>query len=504
MTIALIIVPLIAALLVASARGNNARNFAIIALGLTLVGSIMPFFGPVNEGFLGYFSLDWLPELGIRFRTGADTPGAWLIVLTAFLGLMSAFFTRVDIDRAGAYYAALLSLVGTVIGAFAAVDLVLFYLFFEICLVPAYFLIGIWGGRNRVRAATKFFIYTVVGSLLMLVSIIALHLYCRQYAPPTFDLMQIQGILEAHHMDPGQSALIFGGFAIAFAVKTGLFPFHTWLPEAYGEAPAPVTAFLSGAMAKLGTYGFYRFGILLMPDGAQQWAPLLVTMGVISIIYGALVASAQKDMKQVIAYSSISHLGFVVAGLYSLNNQSLSGAFIQQLNHGITAAALFYAVAVLEERRGTTRLVSLGGLWEQMPAYGRILLILTLSSVALPLTNGFVGEFLILLGTYQKFPMLGVIATTGVIGSAIYMLVMFQKAMYGPVDRAENRRLTDLNLGERLAFAPFIALIFLLGIYPAPVLKTLDSAVQATLHLFPDNTATEPMETPVAMKSEGN
>lgn len=472
-------VPIVAAILAAVVGNKQAKGVAVLGLLVTLGLSLFPLItggaDPTQTA-----TLPWLPDLKISFHLQADAPALYLVALTAFLGLMSAVFSSITItEREGQYYALLLALVGTVIGAFLAYDLILFYIFFEICLVPAYLLIGIWGGKNRIPAATKFFVYTVVGSLLMLTSIIALYLHCG-----TFDIAGIMEALKDNPLPPQNAVFIFGGFAAAFAVKTGLFPVHTWLPDAYAEAPAPITAFLSGAMAKLGTYGFYRFCIMLLPDASAEMAQYMVALGVISIVYGALVATSQNDAKRVIAYSSISHLGFVVAGLFALNNQGLAGAFIQNLNHGITSAGLFLAIGIIAARRGTTKLVALGGLWEQMPVYGRVLLILTLSSVGLPLTNSFVGEFMILLGTYASFPLLGVVATTGVILSAIYMLVMFQKAMYGPVDRPENRRLTDLSGTELGMFVPFIALIFLLGVLPAPVLNQMKESVNRTVSAF--------------------
>jgi len=476
-TLALILVPIVFAMIAALTKGQQSRNAALLGLGITTGLAIAPFFTADNNAlFFGGLNLPWLPNLGIGLHVGMDSPAASLVLLTAFLGLMSAIFSKPIGERENEYYAMLLTLVGTVIGAFVSLDLVLFYIFFEICLVPAYFLIGIWGGKDRVRAATKFFVYTVVGSLVMLVSIIALYLHFK-----TFDLLTIQQMMATNPLPPVNALFIFAGFAVAFAVKTGLFPLHTWLPDAYTEAPAPITAFLSGAMAKLGTYGLFRFGIMLLPEAAAQFAPVMVTLGVVSILYGALVAASQRDAKRVIAYSSISHLGYVVAGLFALNEQGIAGAFLQQINHGITSAALFLAIGLIQYRRGTTKLVALGGLWEQMPVFGRFLLIFTLSSVALPLTNGFVGEFLILLGTYSAFPLLGVIAAVGVVGSAIYMLVMFQKAMYGEVDRAENRRLHDLNSSEFIGLAPFVALIFLLGIVSAPVLNKFEGVIKNTL-----------------------
>ena len=327
------------------------------------------------------------------------------------------------------------------IGAFVSLDLILFYVCFEAVLIPAYFLIGMFGGANRAQAGLKFILYTLVGSLLMLVSLIALYLHTAQYAPRggTFDYEIILQTVTQTPLTGGLAALAFAGFALAFAIKTPLFPFHTWLPDTYGEAPAPVAIVLAGVMGKLGIYGLYRFVLPLFPDLSRQAAPAFIWLGVAAIIYGAIIAAVQKDVKRVLAFSSVSHLGFIVMGLFSGTAHGVSGALIQTINHGVTTGALFLLAGIIEERRGTTRIASLGGLWQQMPVFGRIFLIVTFSSIALPLTNGFVGEFLILLGTFQTYPVAAGLATTGVIWSAVYMLWMFQRVMYGAVTKPENR-----------------------------------------------------------------
>lgn len=472
----LLLVPLVAGIGVACAPERSAKAFGVFSTAVTFLLSLGLLFYD-DPGKLDQ-SLVWLPELRVRFHLGVDTVSIYLLLLTTFLHLMAALFAgQVVADRRRTFFSLLLLLEATVIGAFTALDTVLFYVFFEACLVPAYFLIGIFGGYRRVQAATKFFVYTVVGSLLMLASIIGLYLTAG-----SFDVSEIQQtVLSGGGIPIGTAMLLMGGFAVAFAVKTGLFPFHTWLPDTYAEAPPVVTALLSGVLAKLGTYGFYRFCLQLFPEASARFAPFLVALGVVSIVYGALVAAVQTDARRTIAYSSVSHLGFVIAGLFSLTREGLSGAVLQMVNHGITSGALFLILGMILARRGTTKIVSLGGLWEQMPVFGRVFLIVTLSAVALPLTNGFVGEFLILLGTFQTFPWLGAIATTGVIWSAVYMLWMFQRVMYGPVDRPENRRLRDISPAELGIMLPFIALIFLLGILPAPAQKRLDADVNRTL-----------------------
>jgi NADH-quinone oxidoreductase subunit M len=479
--ITLLFLPIAAGVLTIAVKDSDAKRAGILGTALTFLLSLVLLGGLTGAENVGLYQFRaeaaWLPVLGVKFAVGVDGPATLLVVLTTFLHLMAAFFAGDSIKHnQRAFYSLLLLLEGTVIGAFVALDTVLFYLFFEACLIPAYFLIGIWGGHRRVQAATKFFVYTVVGSLLMLASIIGLYL-----ATGTFEAIDPASRLAYAAIPVGTQLLLFGGFAVAFAVKTGLFPFHTWLPDTYAEAPPVVTALLSGVLAKLGTYGFYRFCLQAFPDASERFAPFMVAIGVVSIIYGAFVAAAQTDARRVIAYSSISHLGFVVAGLFSLTHEGVSGAILQMVNHGITSGALFFLLGLILTRRGTTHLQVLGGLWEQMPRYSRFFLIITLSAVALPLTNGFVGEFLILLGTFQTFPVLAALATTGVIWSAVYMLRLCQRMLYGPVSRPQNRALRDLTPAEYRLLVPFVVLIFLLGIYPAPLQRGIDRAVRATL-----------------------
>jgi NADH-quinone oxidoreductase subunit M len=497
----LLLIPALFAVICGFVATKQAKLVALVGSGITLLVTLFAFAG-FNGTINGpIFQLleqrPWFPILNIGYSLGIDGPGLLMILLTAFLTVAAVWFSLDKVtEREKEYYALLLALEATVIGAFASLDLILFYVFFEACLVPAYFLIGIWGGRNRVRAGTKFFVYTVVGSLVMLVSIIALYIQTG-----TFNVIEIQQKLTANPLSMEAELLIFLGFAVAFAVKTGLFPFHTWLPDAYAEAPAPVTALLSGAMAKLGTFGFLRFGVMLLPDGAQSASTFLIILAVISILYGGLVAAVQRDVKRVLAYSSISHLGFVVAGVFSGTNPGLSGATLQMVNHGITSGMLFLMVGMLYARRGSTNIHALGGIWEQMPLFGRFFLIATLSSVGLPLTNGFVGEFQILLGTFQNYPVLAGIGTTGVIVSAIYMLGMFQRAMYGPVERAEVRRLSDLSPSETGLLSVFVVLVFLLGIQPGILQHKIDGSIDTLVtHRIAPAEAVKGSVTPVPIR----
>lgn len=467
----LIALPAVFGLLAAFAPERSARQLGLLGAWFTFFASLLLFLpgaAPNTNGFLFVKNYAWLDDLGVSFKVGADGPAILLVVLTTFLTAFAVQSSR-NLIREGqkAFYALMLLMEAAMIGAFVSLDLILFYVFFEAVLIPAYFLIGMYGGANRVAAGLKFLLYTLVGSLLMLVSIIALYLQTAKYLPAgTFDYEKILAVVSQYPLTGGLAAVAFGGFALAFAIKTPLFPFHTWLPDTYVESPTPVTIVLAGVMGKLGVYGFYRFVIPLFPDLAPQAAPAFVWLGVAAIIYGALIAALQRDTKRLIAYSSVSHLGFIIMGLFSGNPNGVSGAMLQAINHGVTTGALFLIAGILYERRGTNRIASFGGLWEQMPVFGRLFLIVTFSAIALPLTNGFVGEFLILLGTFQTHPVAAGLATTGVIWSAIYMLWMFQRVMYGPVVRPENRRLHDLTGGETGMLVPFVAAIFLFGIAP--------------------------------------
>ncbi len=429
----------------------------------------------------------WLPAFGINYHVGIDGIALLLILLTTFLQIFAVWISFDTIhERFKEYFIALLVLETGLIGAFCALDLVLFYVFFEVSLVPMYFLIGIWGGPRRVYAAVKFFLYTLVGSLLMLVAIMGLYFHVRNVTGVgTFDLLAIKTALSTNPIEGTLGLLMFGAFALAFAIKVPMFPFHTWLPDAHVEAPTAGSVILAGVMLKLGTFGFVRFCIPLFPEAAHQFAPLILVLAVIGIVYGALVAAMQPDVKKLVAYSSVSHLGFVMLGLFAFTPQALSGSVLQMVNHGISTGALFLLVGMIYERRHTRQIADFGGLWEQMPVFGRIFLIVTFSSIALPLTNGFVGEFLILLGSFQSevpyAPILTAIATTGVIWSAIYMLWMFQRVMYGPVDKPANRALRDLSRRELAILVPFIILIFWLGIYPSTFTRKMDTSLNIVL-----------------------
>jgi NADH-quinone oxidoreductase subunit M len=368
-----------------------------------------------------------------------------------------------------------------ILGVFLSLDLFLFYVFFELTLVPMYFIVGVWGGERRIYAAVKFFVYTVVGSLLMLVAIIAVY-YLN--GGTTFDVIEIaQNVAERRTVIPGGVALwLWLAFALAFFIKVPLFPFHTWLPDAHVEAPTAGSIILAGVLLKMGTYGLLRFNLPLFPETSVALAPYVMVLAVIGIIYGALVAMVQPDMKKLVAYSSVSHMGFIVMGIFAFTEQSLQGALYQMLNHGISTGALFYCVGVIYDRRHTREIAEFGGVATPMPRYSTLFVIVSLSSMGLPLLNGFIGEFLILLGTFSsRVPyarLFAVLGATGVILSAVYLLWMLQRVLFGEVTRQENERLADLDWREQAGLIPLVLLALVMGVAPMLFLRASQPAIE--------------------------
>ena len=465
------------AALVALLPRHLAKPLASVGALGSFVASALLFQGPSSSGGFYENSLQksaWFPVLGVSYQVGVDGIGALLIVLTALLSVIAILTPfKISLGKEKLYYGSLLLLEATLVGAFCALDLVLFYVFFEACLIPVWFLVGVFGGEKASKALMKFFLYTVVGSLVMLSSILWLGIHFK-----TFDYLAIQEGLVRQPPLGLLGVWLFLGFAVAFAVKTPLFPFHTWQAETYAACPTAGVVLVAGAMAKLGTYGLWRFCIGLFPDAAHQCQPLLIGLAVTGILYGALVAAMQRDVKRLLAYSSLSHLGYIVLGLFSTSPSGTAGALLQMINHGITVGGLFLVVGLIEEQTGTLKIRSLGGLWERAPLLTRIFLILTLASVGLPLTNGFVGEFMILLGTFQNFPTAAILATTGVIWSAVYMLWMFQRVVYGP-ERTEHT-LTDLSGTPRLMLSLLVILVFVFGVFPKPFLEIVSPGTAFT------------------------
>ena len=381
----------------------------------------------------------------------------------------------------------MLLLESAMIGVFVSLDLLLFYLFFEASLVPMFFLIGIWGGERRVYAAVKFFIYTAVGSLLMLVGIIALYsIHQRATGIATFDYAVLTEALRSGAMQiaPRAEFWLFLAFAFAFCIKVPLWPLHTWLPDAHTEAPTAGSVILAGVLLKMGTYGLLRFNFGLFPNAAKQFAPIMITLAVIGIIYGALVAMVQPDVKRLVAYSSVSHMGFVVLGLFSFTEQGMQGALYQMLNHGVSTGALFLFVGMIYERRHTRQISDFGGLARPMPWFSALFVIASLSSIGLPFLNGFVGEFLIMLGTWtsvavQHAWIVTMLAGTGVIWAAVYMLWMLQRVVFGTKTSEANAKLSDLNAREVGLLLPLLALMLFMGVYPQPFLNRSRASVEA-------------------------
>jgi len=423
--------------------------------------------------------IPWIEQFGVSYHLGIDGVSLLLILLTTLLTpiIILAGFSGVEKGHKG-YFALMLMLEGAMIGTFVALDTFVFYLFWELVLIPMYFLIGIWGGERRIYATVKFFIYTVVGSLLMLVALIymynAYYTASGHWSTDLADLMSVQVPFSTQWW-------LFAAFALAFAIKVPLFPLHTWLPDAHVEAPTGGSVVLAGVMLKMGTYGFYRFAIPLFPEAAIALGPVMVGLSAVAVVYGALVAMAQDDIKKLVAYSSVSHMGAVMLGLFAFTDQGVAGAIYQMLNHGVSTGALFLLVGVLYERRHTRMIAEYGGLSAVMPTFAVIFLIVTFSSIGLPGLNGFVGEFMILLGAFKYAWMPTVLATTGVIFGAVYMLWAYQRMMFGPVTNHQNEKLQDLNARELLYLAPLVVLIFGMGLYPQPLLDRIQPSVDAFL-----------------------
>jgi len=419
----------------------------------------------------------WIRSYGITYHLGIDGISLLLVLLTTFLTVVCVLsaFSAIQ-TRVKEFMITFLFLETGMIGALVSLDLVLFYVFWEVMLVPMYLLIGIWGDpKRRIYAAVKFFIYTMVGSVLMLVAILALYfIHGKATGQYTFDVLE----LYKFGVPLGAQYWLFGAFALAFAIKVPMFPFHTWLPDAHTEAPTAGSVILAGVLLKMGTYGFIRFAIPLFPNAAVKLLPLVSVLALIGIIYGALVCLMQEDLKRLVAFSSVSHLGYVMLGMFAFNTQGVQGSIYQMLNHGISTGALFLIVGIIYERRHTRMIADFGGLSKVMPVYAAIFMIVTLSSIGLPGTNGFVGEFLILLGAFKARTIYGVLGATGVVLGAAYMLWMFQRVMFGEVKNPENLKLQDLNRREIVYMVPMVILIFVMGIYPKLFFKKMDVTVE--------------------------
>lgn len=481
----LILIPTIGAVVMAlyGATAKEEKHYKWFALVITIINFLLSLLllgsgGETLDGFAFVQNNAWIETIGARYHIGVDGISLWLVILTTFLMPICVLSSWKYIEkRLLPYYAFLLLMETAMIGVFVSLDLLLFYLFFEASLVPMFFLIGVWGGENRIYAAIKFFIFTAVGSLLMLAAIIGLYVKFG-----TFDYIVILNGLKETPFLESTEILLFAAFAIAFAIKVPLFPFHTWLPDAHTEAPTAGSVILAGVLLKMGTYGLLRFNLAFFPTASKQTAWIFIGLAVIGIIYGALVAMVQPDVKRLVAYSSVSHMGFVVIGLFSFTEFGMQGALYQMLNHGISTGALFLIVGMIYERRHTRMITEFGGLSTPMPWFATFFVITSLSSIGLPFLNGFVGEFLILLGMWSStavnnpyiFTML---AGTGVIWAAVYMLWMLQRVLFGKVTNPKNKNLTDLNPRELGLLVPLLILMLVMGVYPKPFLNRTKDAM---------------------------
>jgi NADH-quinone oxidoreductase subunit M len=480
---ALIFVPLLgaAAVLLQSeddAIWRSAFIFSLIPVAISLY--VFAVFAPGRAGYQFVERYSWIPQFGISYHVGIDGISLFLVILTTLLIALSLLYSGGgDIAmRPREFCFVMLVLETGLLGALLAIDLFLFYAFWEVMLVPMYFLIGIWGHGRKIYATFKFVLFTMFGSLLMLVAMLYLVGAARTHLGYlTFDLQDLYRI----PLTRSEARWLFAGFAIAFAIKVPMWPVHTWLPDAHTEAPTAGSVILAGVMLKMGTYGFLRFAIPLFPGAAVEAAPLFMALAVIGIIYGALVAMVQPDLKRLIAYSSVSHLGFVMLGIFALDPQGIEGAIYQMIGHGLSTGALFLLVGIIYLRRHTREIAEFGGLWKSVPIYAAVFMFVMLSSIGLPGLNGFVGEFLILLGAFLSLKLAVYFAVTGVILGALYMMWTYERVMWGPLTKAVNETIADLNAREIAVMVPLMGLILLLGLFPGPLLTRMEPSVAELL-----------------------
>jgi len=454
--------------------------FSVIEFFISL--PVVIYFNEVTHSMQFVELIPWVKSFGINYYVGIDGISLWLVILTTFLTPICILCSWSYIQKyVKEYMACMLLLETAMLGALVSLDLVLFYVFWELMLIPMYMLIGVWGGPQRIYAAVKFFIYTAAGSVFMLLSIIFLYYYnYRITGVYTFSILELYKL----HIPISVQFWLCLAFFVSFAIKVPMFPLHTWLPDAHVQAPTAGSVILAGVLLKMGTYGFLRFAMPLFPYATHQFTPIMATLAVIGIVYGALVAMVQPDMKKLVAYSSVSHLGYVMLGLFALNMQGVEGGLYQMLNHGISTGALFVIVGMIYERRHTRMISDFGGIAKVMPVFATFFMIATLSSIAVPGTNGFVGEIMILIGAFRSFPLFAVVAASGSILGAVYMLWMYQRVMFCPLDKPENEKLEDINVREIVTLLPLAVLIFVMGFFPGFFLRKMDTSVSYFLKDF--------------------
>ena len=466
--------PLVGALVIATQNKEAIRNARWIALYTTLftLGASAYLWGQFdlgNPGFQFVEEMDWLGG-SIRYKMGVDGISMLFVVLTAFLMPLCILASWQSIEeRVKEYMIAFLVLETLMIGVFCALDLILFYLFFEGGLIPMFLIIGVWGGARRVYASFKFFLYTLLGSVLMLLAMMAMYWHAGTTDIPT---------LLTHKFPADMQWWLWLAFFASFAVKMPMWPVHTWLPDAHVEAPTAGSVILAGVLLKMGGYGFLRFSLPMFPLASQEFAPLVFALSVVAIVYTSLVALAQEDVKKLIAYSSVAHMGFVTMGIFSFTVQGVDGAIFQMLSHGLVSAALFLCVGVVYDRMHTREIAAYGGLVHRMPLYAAVFMVFTLANVGLPGTSGFVGEFLTLVGAFKANTWVAFLATIGVILSAAYALYLYRRMIYGPLEKPGLRNIADMNYREVLVFTPLVLLVLLFGFYPAPLLDVTAVSVK--------------------------
>ena len=495
----MVVLPLVGALVVALIPRNRVQSARMIGVlfaagaGALSVWTMVEFNGG-DDGMQFVSKHSWISDLGISWHLGIDGISLFLVVLTGLLFPLALLAVKPHHDEK-TYTAWLLVLQAGCMGVFLSLDLFLFFVAFEIVLVPMYFLIGGWGYADRVYAALKFFLFTMLGSAFMLVALVTtVWLHQSATGSLTFDLVEIA---ESQSIAMVTARWLFLGFAVAFAVKVPLFPLHTWLPDAHTQAPTAGSVILAGVMLKLGTYGFLRFGMYLFPEAAEYFAPLLVTLGVIGVLYGAVVAAMQRDLKRLVAYSSVAHLGFIILGSFAFTTEAMTGAVLQMVNHGLSTGALFLLLGMLYERRHTYVIAELRGLQKAMPVFAVVFTVVMMSSIGLPGLNGFVGEYLILIGSFATRQWWAVAAAGGVIFAAVYLLWAYQRVFHGPTDD-DNASVSDMSWREGLVMVPLLAGILFLGVYPKPVLDRIEPAVDRLIQHVDDHSTFQPPDAPGA------